>query len=62
MVLGPQHRGSPFNRSTLAKNRDRLLKDDVSRLFFEAVVNQARQLHLLSNRHFTADLGPRSRA
>jgi transposase len=44
-----------FDQSTFAKNRDRLLKHDVSRLFFEAVLNQARQLHLLSNQHFTVD-------
>src|SRR2546427_2223335 len=44
-----------FDQSTFAKNRCRLLKHDVSRLFFEAVLNQARQLHLLSNQHFTVD-------
>src|SRR5438270_5510314 len=44
-----------FDQSTFAKNRDRLLKHDVSRLFFEAVLNQAGQLHLLSKQHFTVD-------
>jgi transposase len=44
-----------FDQSTFAKNRDRLLKHGVSRLFFEAVLGQARQLHLLSNQHFTVD-------
>jgi transposase len=56
-----------FDQSTFAKNRDRLLKHDVSRLFFEAVLNQARQLHLppISTSPSTAPCsspGPRSRA
>lgn len=45
---------SAWDQSTFSKNRDRLLKHDVSRLF-EAVLDQARQLHLLSNDHFTVD-------
>lgn len=44
-----------FDQSSFAKNRDRLLKHDVSHLFFEAVLDQARQQHLLSNQHFTVD-------
>ncbi len=44
-----------FDQSTFSKNRDRLLKHEVSRLFFEAVLDQARQLRLLSNQHFTVD-------
>lgn len=44
-----------FDQSSFAKNRERLLQHDVSRLFFEAVLTQARQLHLLSNQHFTVD-------
>jgi transposase len=44
-----------FDQSTFAKNRERLLKHDVSRKFFEAVLNLARQQHLLSNQHFTVD-------
>ncbi len=44
-----------FDQSSFAKNRGRLLKHDVSRLFFEAILNQARQLHLISNQHFTVD-------
>lgn len=44
-----------FDQSTFSKNRERLLKHDVSRLFFEAVLDQARELRLLSNEHFTVD-------
>src|SRR5256885_15727736 len=50
--LGLNLEDAAFDQSTFAKNRCRLLKHDVSRLFFEAVLNQARQLHLLSNQHF----------
>lgn len=44
-----------FDQSTFAKNRRRLLDAEVSRKFFEAVLNLARQQHLLSNQHFTVD-------
>ena len=44
-----------FDHSSFAKNRRRLLDHDVSRAFFEAVLVQARQQHLLSNDHFTVD-------
>ena len=44
-----------FDQSTFAKNRERLLDHDVSRNFFEAVLDLARQQHLLSNQHFTVD-------
>ena len=44
-----------FDQSTFAKNRERLLKHEVSRKFFEAVLNLARRQHLLSNQHFTVD-------
>jgi transposase len=44
-----------FDHSSFAKNRRRLLDHDVSRAFFEAVLRQARQQHLLSNDHFTVD-------
>ncbi len=42
-----------FDHSSFAKNRRRLLDHAVSRAFFEAVLVQARQQHLLSNDHFT---------
>ena len=44
-----------FDQSSFAKNRERLLEHEVSRKFFEAVLNLARQQHLLSNQHFTVD-------
>jgi transposase len=45
----------PFDHSSFAKNRRRLLEHRVSRQFFEAVVQQARRRHLLSSQHFTVD-------
>ena len=45
----------PFDQSSFAKNRERLLHHEVSRRFFEAVLNLARQEHLLSSQHFTVD-------
>ncbi len=44
-----------FDQSSFAKNRERLLEHDVSRQFFEAVLQLARQQHLLSSQHFTVD-------
>jgi transposase len=44
-----------FDHSSFAKNRRRLLDHAVSRAFFEAVLFQAREQHLLSNDHFTVD-------
>jgi transposase len=44
-----------FDASTFAKNKERLLKADVARLFFEGVVRQAKQARLLSADHFTVD-------
>ncbi|HUY53761.1 MAG TPA: IS5 family transposase [Candidatus Nanopelagicaceae bacterium] len=45
----------PFDHSSFAKNRERLLDHRVSRQFFEAVVAQAKRRHLLSSQHFTVD-------
>ncbi|HUY56372.1 MAG TPA: IS5 family transposase, partial [Candidatus Micrarchaeaceae archaeon] len=45
----------PFDHSSFAKNRKRLLDHRVSRQFFEAVVAQAKRRHLLSSQHFTVD-------
>lgn len=45
----------PWNSSTFAKNKERLLKADVARRFFEAIVTQARGAKLLSHEHFTVD-------
>jgi len=44
-----------FDASTFAKNKERLLKADVARLFFEGVVRQARDARLMSTDHFTVD-------
>jgi transposase len=44
-----------FDQSSFAKNRERLLHHEVSRRFFEAVLDLARELHLLSSQHFTVD-------
>jgi transposase len=41
--------------TVFSKNRDRLLAGDVARSFFEKVLAQARERHLLSNEHFTVD-------
>ncbi|MFN8544485.1 MAG: IS5 family transposase [Candidatus Binatia bacterium] len=45
----------PFDASTIAKNKERLLRADVARRFFEGVVQQAKAAHLLSAEHFTVD-------
>jgi transposase len=44
-----------FDASTFAKNKERLLKADVARLFFEGVVRQAKEAQLISSEHFTVD-------
>ncbi len=44
-----------FDASTFAKNKERLLSADVARLFFEGVVDKAREQQLLSSEHFTVD-------
>ena len=53
--LGLNVEDEPFDDSSFAKNRKRLLEHRVSRQFFEAVVRQARRRHLLSAQHFTVD-------
>jgi transposase len=45
----------PFDHSTFSKNRERLIEHDVARLFFQRVVEQARQAKLMSSEHFTVD-------
>jgi transposase len=44
-----------FDASTFSKNRQRLLEHNVARLFFAAVLAEARQRELLSDDHFTVD-------
>lgn len=41
--------------TVFSKNRDRLLAGDVARSFFEKVLRQAGERHLLSTEHFTVD-------
>jgi transposase len=44
-----------FNDSVFAKNKERLLKADVAKTFFNGIVQQAREGGLLSQDHFTVD-------
>jgi transposase len=44
-----------FDRSTFSKNRERLLQHQIGQQFFDAVVRQADERHLLSDEHFTVD-------
>jgi transposase len=44
-----------FDPTVFTKNRQRLLKHDVARQFFDEVVCQANRLGLLSDEHFTVD-------
>src|SRR5712692_4386165 len=41
--------------TVFTKNRDRLLKAEVARKFFDLVVDEARELDLMSDEHFTVD-------
>jgi IS5 family transposase len=44
-----------FDDSVFAKNKERLLKADVAKTFFNGIVQQARDGGLLSQDHFTVD-------
>ncbi len=44
-----------FDASTFSKNKERLLQHEVARLFFSAVMDEARRRQLLSDDHFTVD-------
>ena len=44
-----------FDHSVFSKNRERLMAHEVGRLFFDAVVKQARVSGWLSDDHFTVD-------
>ena len=41
--------------TVFTKNRDRLLEGDIAQQFFQAVIEQARAQHLLSDEHFSVD-------
>jgi transposase/IS5 family transposase len=45
----------PFDASGFAKNRVRLLNEEIARQFFAQIVNSAREHSLLSSEHFTVD-------
>src|SRR5262244_1639494 len=44
-----------FDATVFSKNRDRLMEHEVGRLFFDAMVRQAREAKLMSDDHFTVD-------
>src|SRR5215831_16615859 len=44
-----------WDPTVFTKNRERMLSSDVARLFFQAVVEQARLMGLLSDEHFSVD-------
>jgi transposase len=44
-----------FDRSSFTKNRERMLKHEVTAQFFIAVVDQAREASLMSSDHFSVD-------
>ena len=44
-----------FNHSTFSKNRERLLKHEVARVFFGEIVSQVQSTGLMSDEHFTVD-------
>lgn len=44
-----------WDETVYTKNRDRLLKADVARKFFDLVLEQAKALDFVSNEHFTVD-------
>jgi IS5 family transposase len=41
--------------TVFTKNRDRMLEGSIAQQFFEAVIEQARAQHLLSDEHFSVD-------
>lgn len=44
-----------WDPTVFTKNRERLLAGDIAQAFFDRVLAQARQRHLLSSEHFTVD-------
>lgn len=53
--LGMDLTEEPFVASTLSKNRERLLAQDVAKVFFRAVYELAREADWASDEHFTVD-------
>jgi transposase len=44
-----------WHPTTFTQNRERLLEQEISRKFFEQVLDQAKKKQLLSSEHFTVD-------
>ena len=44
-----------WDATVFSKNRERLLAGDIHKVFFQKVIEQARQRRLLSDEHFTVD-------
>src|SRR5262245_25338944 len=44
-----------WDPTVFTKNRDRMLESDIAKLFFQAVVEEARVTNLLSDEHFSVD-------
>jgi len=55
LVVGLSMDDKVWNHSTFSKNRDRLLDTESCYLFFKTIREQATQLGLVSNEHFTVD-------
>ena len=53
--VGLQIEEKVWNATTFTKNRDRLLNEQVARLFFDSTVKRAKKKRLLSDEHFTVD-------
>ena len=47
--------GAGADATVFSKNRERLMEHEAGRLFFDAVVRQAREAGLMSAEHFTVD-------
>src|SRR5262249_15772352 len=55
LVLDMELEEESFDATVFSKNRDRLMEHEVGRLFFDAMVRQARGAKLMSDDHFTVD-------
>ncbi len=55
VVRRPEHGRAGVDVTVFTKNRERLLKADIAKKFFEQVLKQAQALDLMSDEHFTVD-------
>lgn len=53
--VGLQIEEKMWNATTFTKNRDRLLNEQIARVFFNSTVKRAEKKRLLSDEHFTLD-------